>query len=141
MSPKKRPRSREFSRFDDFQGFGDDADLDSRFDDSFDRKPDRKVLRLCGQVARSLGIALAGSCADEILRDLVVVSVVPAPDATRLAVTLRFGGPDAVVDLDDVLERLAGAAGFLRSEIASAIERRKVPQLAFRIEPSQEGQP
>src|SRR5437763_13348583 len=55
------------------------------------RGPGRKLLQLCGQVERTLNGALADS-ADEVLRDLVVVAVTPAPNSTRLLVTLAPTG-------------------------------------------------
>jgi len=92
----------------------------------------RKALQLCRQVARTLGIVLAGGCGDAVLRDLQVLSVVPAPDSTRLLVTLSFSGPDTV-DVGEALTRLHRAQGLLRSEMAAAIHRRKVPDLTFQI--------
>lgn len=124
MSPKKRPLRRDRSSFDFDDVLGET--------DSPARKPDRKVHRLCGQVARALGLALSAA-ADEVLRDLVVDSVVPAPDAGRLEVRVSLVAAREGVDPASIAERLERATGFLRSEIASAIERRKVPQLAFRV--------
>ena len=45
----------------------------------------RKDLQLCRQVADTLSLAL-GDCGDDCLRDLHVVRVVPAPDASQLLV-------------------------------------------------------
>ena len=45
----------------------------------------RKDLQLCRQVADTLQLAL-GDCGDDVLRDLHVVRVVPAPDASQLLV-------------------------------------------------------
>lgn len=92
----------------------------------------RKALQLCRQVERTLGIVLAGQCGDNVLRDLLVQSVVPAPDSTRLLVTLTFSGP-ASIGIGEVLSRLQRAHGLLRGEVASAIHRRKVPELTFQI--------
>lgn len=52
----------------------------------------RKALQLCRQVEQTLGSLLAGGCGDAVLRDMLVQSVVPAPDSTRLLVTLSFSG-------------------------------------------------
>jgi ribosome-binding factor A len=95
------------------------------------RKPDRKVLQLCGQVRRALGYALAG-CGDDVLRELLVETVEPAPDASRLRVTVMAatGGP---VDPAVVMEHLAGASGILRREVSSAIVRKRTPELIFRV--------
>jgi ribosome-binding factor A len=61
-----------------------------------------------------------------VLRDCYVVSVVPAPDSTHLLVTVKASQEEAVV-----LEALHRATGLFRNEIASAIHRKKVPQLRF----------
>jgi ribosome-binding factor A len=104
-------------------------------DPRFDRKltsskvPNRKALLLCGQIARTLAEVLAG-CGDDILRDLLVESVTPAPNSARLLVTVR-----RPVDLEDntVRARLTAALGLFRREIAAAIHRRKTPDVRFRI--------
>ena len=104
---------------------------DPRFDrhDFSARGPGRKALQLCGQVARTLAAALAG-CGDAVLRDLVVVSVTPAPNSSRLLVTLS-PAPGAAPDAEQVHEHLGRARGKLRGEVASAIHRRRVPDLTF----------
>src|SRR5579859_5871271 len=92
----------------------------------------RKALQLCRQVERTLGTVLAGGCGDAMLRDLLVVSVLPAPDSTRLLVTLSRSSSDPA-GTGEVLARLQRAHGLLRSEVAAAIHRRKVPELTFQI--------
>jgi ribosome-binding factor A len=96
------------------------------------RVANRKALQLCRQVEQTLGSVLAGGCGDAVLRDLLVQSVVPAPDSTRLLVTLSFSGP-ATVDAGELLAHLQRAQGLLRSEVAAAIHRRKVPDLTFHV--------
>src|SRR5687768_1969741 len=49
---------------------------------------DYKTQQLCRQVSRALSLALAGECADPMLQDLVVHSVLPAPNASRLLVNV-----------------------------------------------------
>jgi ribosome-binding factor A len=90
------------------------------------RVPNRKALQLCSQVAQALDGVLR-TCGDDVLRDLTVVSVVPAPNAGRLLVTLS--GP---VEAGLAQERLQRASGLLRSEIAAAVHRRRAPELTFR---------
>jgi len=92
----------------------------------------RKALQLCREVERTLGTLLAGGCGDSLLHDLLVQSVVPAPDSTRLLVTLSFLGP-AAVEAGEVLTRLQRAYGLFRGEVAAAIHRRKVPDLTFQV--------
>src|SRR5437764_7342221 len=96
------------------------------------RGPGRKVLQLCGEVARTLNGALAES-ADEVLRDLSVVAVAPAPNSTRLLVTVGAVGVDRIEDVERALEHLHQAAARLRTEVAAAITRRRVPALSFRV--------
>src|SRR5262249_35734345 len=95
------------------------------------RVPNRKALQLCDQVAQTLGFVLVGECGDDLLRDLVVEAVVPAPNSAHLLVTVAMpaDGPDPA----RVLEHLQAAMGMLRSEVAAAIHRKKVPLLTFRV--------
>jgi ribosome-binding factor A len=94
------------------------------------KKGGRKTQQLCDQVAKALGYAFAGVCNDDVLRDLGVVSVQPAPDEARLLVTVAptLPGP---CDRTEVAAHLHQALGKLRSEVAAAIHRKKVPELAF----------
>ena len=73
--------------------------------------PDEKTMRLCRQVERALSMTLPGECGDEVLSDLSVISVTPAPGASRLLVTVML--PKGA-DVLDVLQRLDRARGFLR---------------------------
>jgi ribosome-binding factor A len=88
----------------------------------------RKALQLCRQVERALSVLLEG----EILRDLSVQSVVPAPDASRLLVTFIYHGHETVASTD-VLAALQGYYARLRGEIAASIHRRKTPELSFQV--------
>jgi ribosome-binding factor A len=92
------------------------------------KPPGRKAHQLCGQVHQALLVILPG-LADEVLRNLTVVSVEPAPHSGRLLVTVA--GP---VPADATDRHLRLAAGLLRSEVAGAVHRRKAPELIFRVE-------
>ena len=94
------------------------------------REPGRKVRQLCGRAADVLRSVLAG-CADDVLRELTVVSVEPAPHAGRLMVTVA--APADVTDRAAVAAHLGRAGGLLRGEIAAAVSRRYAPELAFCI--------
>jgi ribosome-binding factor A len=94
---------------------------------------DRKTLQLCSQVAETLAFVFAGELEDEMLQELRVEAVVPAPNSSQLAVTLR-----AAEALDDALaeeirRRLDRASGRLRCEVAAAITRRRAPRLVFHV--------
>ncbi len=93
----------------------------------------RKAQQLCAQVAETLSFVLQAECNDEILRDLLVESVVPAPDSTRLLVTVMPSPAAPSLDVARVHEHLAQAYGKLRSEVAGAIHRKKVPELVFGV--------
>ena len=92
----------------------------------------RKGLQLCGQVQDAL-IAILPGLADEVLRDVTVVSVEPAPNTGRLMVTVAVPRPADVSDRTTVADRLAAAAGHLRTEVAAVVHRRRAPELTFRL--------
>ena len=54
--------------------------------------PDRKAFQLCHQVAETLEEVLA-ECGDGVLQALRVLDVEPAPDASRLLVTVAVDAP------------------------------------------------
>lgn len=90
-------------------------------------KNNRKALQLCKQVMQALNYAL-GACNDEVLQELFVEQVEPAPNTARLLVTVA-----KVDDPNKALEHLNKACGMLRCEIATAINRKKTPELSFRV--------
>jgi len=96
------------------------------------KRRDHKTAQLCRQVFRAVSLAL-GECADDVLRELVVHDVEPAPDASRLLVRVGFSAAVAadVTGVADVLGRLGQASGFLRREVATAITRKRAPELLF----------
>jgi ribosome-binding factor A len=94
-----------------------------------DRKLERKERQLCRQVQEAVSEALAG-IEDDVLLDVWVSAVEPAPDAGRLAIVVE--APNRVSP-DEVLTRLDKYAGLLRAEVASAITRKRVPTLTYRV--------
>lgn len=117
--------ARNHSRSQD--GFAPSAD--SLFGSTADRKLERKERQLCRQVQEAVSEALAG-IDDDVLLDVWVCSVEPAPDAGRLAILVEA---PRRISPEEVLARLDKFAGFLRSEVASAITRKRVPTLTFRV--------
>lgn len=97
------------------------------------RRPDRKTLQMCSQVQRTLDLVLSGDLDDDRLRDLYVAQVTPAPDATRLLVTVSPLSFAKDFRPDVVMSRLAECSGHMRTELARAINRRKTPDLMFRV--------
>ena len=87
-------------------------------------------------------MALAEVGQDPWRHRLRVAAVTPAPDASRLLVTLTLevGQPGAAdeerLDLGAIQEHLAQRQGRLREEIAAAITRRKTPTLCFVVLPT-----
>jgi ribosome-binding factor A len=134
MSTRKPSRKDLRSSCDEIS---EDDGLDSRrfLRPARPRVPNRKALQLSGQVMDTLSYALAWECRDEVLQDLTIVSVVPAPNSTRLLVTVRQP-PDRDPAL--VREHLQRASGMLRAEAAAAIHRKRVPELTFQIAPPEE---
>ena len=98
------------------------------------QKVDKKAQQLCRQVAQALDLTLS-DCDDDRLLLLFVVDVVPAPDCSRLMVNV--GADMALADFDhqDLIGRLESQTARLRSEIARAICRKRVPNLVFNLVP------
>ena len=97
------------------------------------QRPDRKTMQLCSQVQRTLDQVLSGELDDDRLRDVYVVQVTPAPDANCLLVTVAPLGFAKDFRPDEVMARLAANSGRMRSELARAINRKKTPELLFRV--------
>lgn len=97
-------------------------------------KGGRKTHQLCAQVAEALQFALGGACNDDVLRDMGVVAVQPAPDESRLLVILAptLSGP---CDPDQVMAHVHAAKAKLKAEVAASVHRKKVPDLTFRVVP------
>jgi ribosome-binding factor A len=96
-------------------------------------KEGRKAKQLCRQVAETLDLVLSGECHDESLQSLHVLSVVPAPNASRLLVIARADLPEDRFDRDAIMAQLDAQSGRLRAEIATSIHRKRVPLLTFHV--------
>ena len=90
----------------------------------------RKDLQLCRQVFDALTYALA-DIEDLMILDLALASVVPAPSAARLQVTLVPVHDN--VDPEEALARINEVADELREEVAAEVTRKRAPELVFRI--------
>ena len=89
-----------------------------------------KDLQVCRQVFDALTYALA-ELDDPVIDELVLESVIPAPNAARVQVNLIPTSDQ--LDRDDALARLAAYSSELRAEVAAEITRARVPELAFYI--------
>lgn len=114
---------------------GPDDGVDPRtfFKSNPGRRTSRKDWQLCRQVLETLSYVLSENTQDEVLGDLLVCEVAPAPDATRLLVSVRCLDPVHGPAPELILVHLQNVVGRLRSEVAASISRRKVPELIFRV--------
>jgi ribosome-binding factor A len=121
-------------------GTGPDAGVDpSQFFGRRSRpRVDRKAYQLCRQVSDTLNFVLSGDTGDDVLRGLYVDSVDPAPDSSRLLVSVAPLDPGDQTPAEVYLTKLIALSGKLRSEVAAAISRRKTPELVFRVIPPPE---
>jgi len=94
-----------------------------------------KDQQLCHQVAHALTYCLGDGDPKEIMECLRVEAVSPAPDASRLMVTLSFDSGDPAIEYDAVLTAIENNNSRLRFEISQEINRKKTPQLAFCLIP------
>ena len=91
------------------------------FKKSSPKKDQKKDMRFCAQVAEVLSRLFGGACDDERLWGLVIDSVVPAPDASRLLVTVFPLNEASQSNPDDIKANLSTAQSFLRKEVAGLI--------------------
>lgn len=96
-------------------------------------EPDARSLALCAQAHRALEYAIAGECRDRVLRELVLMDVVPEMTDRRLRVWLLIPADAETQDRDDIARRLTGARGFFRAAVAEAIHRKRTPELCFEL--------
>lgn len=101
---------------------GDD-DADAMFGAVGDA-PTSKLDQLCVQVGEAIAMALA-TANNPVLNDLTVLGVRPRRGVASLEVMLA--APVRALAIQPV----ARAAGYLRSEVASAILRTRVPDLVY----------
>jgi len=140
MATNKRTREQMLAHCGEIH---DDDGVDPRiyFKSTTQRdKNNRKAKQLCSQVAHTLALVLQGEFGDELLHGLHVVAVEPAPDVSRLLVTICADIPECNEDTDDkglcaqeILNRLTAVSGHLRAEVTAGITRKRAPKLVFRL--------
>lgn len=131
--------SRRRQRTDEFQHLAGDIGPEDGGDPKADhakpwdasKQAGRKARQLCAQVKEALHGAFA-TCADPAVQAASVVAVEPAPHSGRLRV---LAGVPADGDRAAAAEGVRRAAGFLRGEVAAAINRRHTPELVFEVIP------
>ena len=92
-----------------------------------------KLAQLCAQVEEAVSYAFATGN-DPLLNDLRVVAVRPVRGAALLEVEVATQETEGL-DPDQLLAKLERAKGYLRSEIANGIHRKRCPDLCFSIAP------
>ena len=93
-------------------------------------KANKKAKQLCRQAAQTLDMVL-GDCDDETMQSLTIGSVQPAPDSSRLLVTIIADVPQAEFDREQIQLQLKEQTGRLRAEVGRSISRKRVPSLSF----------
>lgn len=132
-SPKRRPEILRALCADLGEEDGmDPRDVYSRNSEDSKSGGNRKTAQLCKQVARAIESALA-ACADARLQGVEVVRVETAPNAGRLRIVVRDSACVGRSDRSALDATLSAATGHLRSEIALAITRKRVPEITFQI--------
>lgn len=130
MSRRRRSKTHDLtSKASSDQSVDPDQFLDRRSGP----RVDRKAYQLARQVADTLNFVLSGDTGDDVLRGLYVDSVEPAPDASRMLVSVAPLDRNDETPSEEYLTRLMAASGKLRSEVAASISRRKTPELAYRV--------
>jgi len=96
----------------------------------------KRAARLNEQLKRELSELIRTEVRDPRVGSVTITGVEVAADLGSARVFVRTGGDQA--DLDSTLEGLAAAAPFLRSALGRGLHIRKVPELRFQTDRSQE---
>lgn len=91
------------------------------------RVKDRKMRALCSQVERTIAMSMPANL------DLVPVAASEGADPSTIIVMFQRTSPR--VSLTDATSKLEAARSYFTEEVASAITRKKVPTLVFRVSP------
>jgi ribosome-binding factor A len=97
------------------------------------RKANWKALQLSKQVERAASLTLASECESDALAGAAVVSVEPAPDASRLRVVVCLASGASPEVLAEARAALAGCTPAVRAEVARSIHRKRVPEIVFEL--------
>ncbi len=92
--------------------------------------------RLCSRVAEIIETRLT-ACHEPALADCRVAGVQPISGVRVLMVALAPLSDDRPFNAETAASAAARATGFLRAEVASALNRKQAPQLRFVIVPAQ----
>lgn len=113
--------------------FGPEDGIDPRYlvKDQGRKIGHQNVLRMCNEVIKVLSLVLAGDMRDPVLQSLQVIDVTAEGNGQFLHVTV--GCPECGSEINEIeaLDALTQVQGYLRSEIALCINRKRVPALRF----------
>jgi len=98
-------------------------------------KFDRKAAQLCSQVRRALEFIVPDALQDSDW-DALVLDVQPAPNTGHLLVLLQSMDKLDEEGCQQLESTIFQKSGLIRTAVAGAIQRRKVPTLTFRVVPS-----
>ncbi|GAA4361502.1 30S ribosome-binding factor RbfA [Kangiella marina] len=97
--------------------------------------------RVADQIQRELALVFQREMKDPRLGLATVSAVEVSSDLQNAKVFVTFLGKDEKEEVEEALEVVRGAAGFLRSKLAKEMRMRSVPALRFFFDKSiQEGQ-
>lgn len=97
--------------------------------------------RVADQIQRELALVFQREMKDPRLGLATISAVEVSSDLQNAKVFVTFLGKDEKEEVEEALEVVRGAAGFLRSKLAKEMRMRSVPALRFFFDKSiQEGQ-
>ena len=101
---------------------------------AMDRKTkNHKSERLGKEARHTLSMVFAGELSDPVFQELEVVDVAATDDGQFLIVSLTRIDNSFNIDETQILEKCQAVQGYLRSAIASAVKRKRVPNLKFEL--------
>jgi ribosome-binding factor A len=99
--------------------------------------PGHRHARVAEEIHHELGIMIAGELKDPRIEGLVTVTEVRvAPDMKHARVYVSITGSEA--EQKSTLSGLAAAVGYMRRELAVRIQLRRVPEIHFVLDHSEE---
>jgi hypothetical protein len=130
---QRRTRDRKVPETGDV--YSEDESLAQRFFGEGDggKRGGFKTAQLCKQVERAASLALAVEGDGPLLIGAWVAAVEPAPDASRLLITVVLAPGRGMDDLAEAWAALSRATPMFRAEVARSISRKRVPELVWSV--------
>ena len=92
----------------------------------------RRTARLNELLKRELSRLLRAELKDPRIRTVTITGVSAAPDLTHATVYVRTLGEEVMVD--DAIEGLESASGFLRRQLGRELHVRRIPEFRFVVD-------